>query len=252
VLRATFAPHVELSRDFLGLLEAALGASLSAYLFSWQSNVEVEEEIAAGHTRLAQRQGATRAELSRTRKDVLAGMVAADLVLYFVVLATASTLYPAGHRDVRSAAAAAQALTPLAGPAAALLFAAGIAGVGCLAVPVMTAGAAYDLLQTFGVKGTLNARARDAKLFYATIAAFTAAAVGFNFLGLNPMKALVLAGVVQGFSTPVLLALIVSMTSSRNIMGARVNGLGTRLLGWATTALATAASVALVVSWAIG
>ena len=139
------------------------------------------------------------------------------------LLATGSTLHPAGKREIETAAQAAEALRPLAGDAAGILFALGIIAVGFLAVPVMTAGAAYDLVQSFGWKHSLHARFHQAKGFYLTIIAVTVIAVSLNFLGFNPMKALVWSGIVQGFSTPPLLLLIMLMTNNRRIMGKRVN-----------------------------
>jgi Mn2+/Fe2+ NRAMP family transporter len=139
----------------------------------------------------------------------------------------------------------------LAGDAAGLLFLLGVIGVGFLAVPVMTTGAAYDLAQVFGWKHSLHAKPREAKAFYVAITAFTLIGVAMNFLGFNPMQALVWAGVIQGFSTPPLLMMIVLMTSSRQIMGDKVNSLGMNILGWITTVAIFAASAGLVVSWFI-
>jgi Mn2+/Fe2+ NRAMP family transporter len=230
---------------------AVIGTSLSAYLYTWQSNEEVEEEIAAGRTRLPQRVGATDEELQHSRRDVAAGMFFSNLIMYFIILATGSTLYAAGEHDISSAAQAAQALRPLAGDAAGILFALGVIGVGFLAVPVMTAGAAYDLAQTVGWKHGLHARPGQAKQFYAAITVFTLLGVAVNFLGLNPMHFLVWSGVVQGFSTPPLMLLIMLMTNNRRVMGERVNGRAINVLGWVTTAAIFAATVGLVVTWIV-
>lgn len=251
VLAGTFIPTIQFNTEFLAILVAVIGTSLSAYLYTWQSNEEVEEEIAQGRTKLSQRVGASDKELKHTQRDVLAGMFFSNLIMYFIILATASTLYPAGENDIQSAAQAAQALRPLAGDAAGILFAVGIVGVGFLAVPVMTTGAAYDLAQTLGWKHGLHARPREAKKFYAAIALFTFIGVGMNFLGFNPMHFLVWSGVVQGFSTPPLMLLIMLMTNNRRIMGDRVNGRGINVLGWATTASIFAASIGLVITWIV-
>jgi Mn2+/Fe2+ NRAMP family transporter len=167
------------------------------------------------------------------------------------MLSTASTLYSAGRHDISSAADAAEALKPLAGGAAGGLFALGVIAVGFLAVPVLTAAAAYSVCQSFGWKHGLHVRPSEAKGFYAFIALFTAIAMGMNFFGLNPMKALVVAGIVQGFSTPPLLLLIMLMTSNRSIMGDAVNGRGINILGWATTIAIFGASAGLVYSWIV-
>jgi Mn2+/Fe2+ NRAMP family transporter len=249
VLRGTLVPTIRFDSDFLSLLVAIIGTTLSAYLYTWQSNEEVEEEIAQGRTTLEEREGATSRELRETRRDVLWGMAFSNLIMYFIILCTGSTLYPAGQHEIETAAQAADALRPLAGDAAGVLFAAGIIAVGFLAVPVMTTGAAYDLVQSLGWHHSLHAKFHEAKGFYLTIAGVTAVAIGLNFLGLNPMKALVWSGVVQGFSTPPLLLLIMVMTNRPAIMGDRVNSRGMNLLGWITTAAIFLASIGLVATW---
>jgi NRAMP (natural resistance-associated macrophage protein)-like metal ion transporter len=251
VLRGTFIPTIEFNRDFLTMMVAVIGTTLSAYIYSWQSNEEVEEEIAAGRTRLFQRRGATEAELASTQRDILIGMIFSNVVMYFIILSTAATLHKAGITEVQSAAEAAQALRPLVGDWAGLLFLLGVIGVGFLAVPVMTTGAAYDVAQVFGWRHSLHAKPHEAKKFYAAIIGFTLIGVAMNFLGFNPMKALVWAGVVQGFSTPPLLLLIMLMTNNRTIMGDKVNGRAINILGWITTAAIFAASAGLVASWFI-
>lgn len=249
VVAGTLIPTLRFDREFLTLLVAVIGTTLSAYLYTWQSNEEVEEEIEHGHTELAQRRGATRAELRRSQRDILVGTGFSNVIMYFVILATASTLFRAGHHQIDSAAAAAAALTPLAGRAAGLLFALGIVAVGFLAVPVMTAGASYDLCQTLGWKHGLYARFHEARRFYAIIIAFTALGVALNLIGINPMRALVVAAVIQGFSTPPLLLIIMLATNRREVMGDRVNGRALNLAGWATTALTFTATVCLVITW---
>jgi len=251
VLVGTFVPHIQFSESFVSLLVAVIGTTLSAYLYTWQSNQEVEEEIAKGRRRLSDRVGATEQELSETRRDVFIGMTFSNLVMYFIILSTGATLYAAGQHEVSTAAQAAEALRPLAGRAASLLFAAGVVAVGFLAVPVMTTGAAYDLCQVLGWKHGLHAHPRDAKAFYAVIAGFTALAMALNFVGINPMKALVWAGIVQGFSTPPLMLLIMLLTGNRDIMGDRVNSRGLAILGWATTCAIFAATIGLVVTWIV-
>ncbi|TJW87540.1 MAG: divalent metal cation transporter, partial [Mesorhizobium sp.] len=157
VLWGTLVPKIQFSREFLSILVAIIGTTLSAYLYTWQSNEEVEEEIAEGRTTLKKRKGATDGELRRSRRDILIGMIFSNLIMYFIILSTGSTLYEAGEHDVETAAQAAEALKPLAGAAAGVLFAAGVIGVGFLAVPVMTTGAAYDLAQAVGWEHSLHA-----------------------------------------------------------------------------------------------
>ncbi|SFH69614.1 divalent metal cation transporter [Bradyrhizobium sp. Gha] len=249
VLRGTLVPHIQFSREFLSILVAVIGTTLSAYLYTWQSNVEVEELIAAGRIDPRARRAGMGSELAQSRRDILMGMAFSNVIMYFIILSTGATLHQAGHTDISTAAEAAEALRPLAGNAAATLFSIGIIAVGFLAVPVMTTGAAYDFCQTLGWKSSLNARPADAGRFYLSIAGFTAAAVLLNFLGFNPMKALVYSGIVQGFSTPPLMLLILLMTSDRRLMGDEVNSPGMKALGWITVTAIFAATIGLVASW---
>jgi Mn2+/Fe2+ NRAMP family transporter len=228
---------------------ACIGTSLSAYVYTWQSNQEVEEQIDEGKETARQRRGASRGELARTRRDVMTGMIFANIILYFIILSTATTLHPQGITQIDSAAQAAQALEPLAGAGAKWLFALGVVGVGFLAVPVMTTGAAYDLVQGIGKDGTLHHKVSEAKLFYAVILVVTVIAAGLNFLGFNPMRALVISGIVQGFSVPPLLLMMMLMTTDRGMMGERRNGRLLNVVGWATTAATFAATACLVASW---
>jgi NRAMP (natural resistance-associated macrophage protein)-like metal ion transporter len=245
VIRGTFIPTIEFNKEFFAMLVAVIGTTLSAYLYSWQSNQDVEEDIAQGRRRLSDRMGTTQAELRHSRNDVASGMFFSNIVMYFIILSTASTLFKAGKSDINTAAEAAQALRPLAGDAAGLLFAAGVIGVGFLAVPVMTIGAAFDLCQSFGWKHGLHAQPGEARRFYAAIVVFTLLAIGLNFFGINPMKALIFAGIVQGVSTPFLMLLVMLITDNSRIMGRWTNTRLMNLLGWLTTAAMFAAMAGL-------
>jgi len=249
VLRGTFVPTFHFSREFLSILVAIIGTTLSAYLYTWQSNVEVEEKIAKGQERLSERRGASERELRESRKDIVIGMLFSNIIMFFIMLSTGATLHRAGDTQIETAAQAAEALRPIAGEAAGLLFATGIIAVGFLAVPIMTTGAAYDICNVMGWNGTLHGRPKEAKAFYGLIVGFTLLAVALNALGFNPMKALVYSGIVQGFSTPPLLLLIMLMTSKRAIMGDKVNSPAMNVLAWVTLGAIFAATLALVVTW---
>ena len=254
VLRGSFVPTIHFDAAFLSLLVAVVGTTLSPYLYIWAASQQVEEEVAMGRRRLGQRRGATDGELKYAALDVNTGMIFSNLITYFIILCAASTLYRAGgeSRTIQTAAEAAAALRPLAGNAATLLFAAGIVGVGFLAIPVMTTGAAYALADTFDWRQGLDAPARRAPAFYAAIVIATLLAMTMNFLHINAMKALIIAAVIQGFVAPPLLIMIMLITRNRAIMGNRVNSGGIAALGWITTAAVSGAAVALVWTWARG
>jgi NRAMP (natural resistance-associated macrophage protein)-like metal ion transporter len=249
VIRGTLVPTIHLNKEFLSILVAVIGTTLSAYLYSWQSNQDVEEDISMGRRRLVDRIGTSEAELRHSARDVGFGMFFASVVMYFIMLSTAATLFQSGQNHLNTAAEAAQALRPVAGNLAGVLFAAGVIGVGFLAVPIMTTGAAFDVCQTFGWKHGLHYRPAEANRFNIAIAIFTVIAMCLNFFGINPMKALVWAGIVQGFSTPFLMLLVMLITTNPRIMGRWVNSARMTVLGWITTAVMFMAGLALVFMW---
>jgi NRAMP (natural resistance-associated macrophage protein)-like metal ion transporter len=251
VIRGSLIPTFHWNREYLSILVAVMGATLSGYLFTWQSNQDVEEDISMGRRRLVDRIGTTKGELRYAAHDIAFGMFFSNLVMYFIILSTAATLFKAGHTDINTAADAAQALRPFAGKAAGVLFAIGVIAVGFLAVPVMTTGAAYDLCQTFGWKHGLHAKLHEARGFYASITVVTLIAMAMNFFGINPMKALVWAGIVQGFSSPFLMLTVMLITNNRLIMGRWVNRRTINVFGWVTTAAMFAAVISLVVMWIV-
>jgi Mn2+/Fe2+ NRAMP family transporter len=248
---AIIYPRMKFDRESLSILVAMVGTALSAYLFTWQSNEEVEEKIAAGQVRLRDRRGTTKAHLQKTLLDVIFGMFFSAVVMYAIIIATAATLHASGERNVDTAADAAKALMPVAGHAAGLLFTLGIVGVGFLAIPVMTTGAAYDVCQSLDRRNGLHLSLSEGKTFYFTIAGVMGAAAAMNFFGFNPMKALVFAGIVQGFSTPPLMLLMMLMTNRRRVMGDKTNSLLLNIVGWTTTAIMFAVSLALVWTWLV-
>lgn len=249
ILKGTFVPAIHLDKNFLEIIVAVIGSSLSAYLYTWQSNQEVEEDISMGRRRLADRVGTTPQELRHSAHDIAIGMFVSALVMYAIILSTGATLFTSGRTEISTAAEAAQALRPLAGRFAELLFAIGVVGVGFLAVPVMTAGAAYDMCQTFGWRHGLHTPPTKAPGFYLTIGVVTLTALGMNFLGINPIRALVWAGVVQGLSTPLLMLAMMRISNDHRIMGRWVNTRLMNFLGWLTTAAIFAASAGLVIAW---
>ena len=249
VLRGTFIPRIRFDARSISMLVAIVGTTLSAYLYSWQSNEEVEEDISLGRRRLTDRMGSTKEELRHSRRDVALGMIFASLITYFIMLSTAATLFKTGKHDINTAAEAAQALAPIAGKLSAGLFALGVFSVGFLAVPIMTTGAAYDVCQAFGWKHGLHYPPGEVKKFSISIALFTGLAVALNFIGINPMKALVFSSIVQGVSTPFLMLVIMLITTNRKIMGRWINTRPLNVLGWLTTAAMFAASLALLITF---
>jgi NRAMP (natural resistance-associated macrophage protein)-like metal ion transporter len=249
VLRGTLLPTFRLDGPFLALLVALLGTTISPYLFFWQASQEVEEEVVLGRTQLRQRRGASDAELRWARWDVGLGMFFSNLVMYFIILATAATLHRVGRTDIGDAAEAAEALRPLAGEAATVLMALGLIGTGLLAVPVLTASAAYACCEALGWRGSLAAQPERAQRFYGLIAGSTVAGLLLNFLGFDPVRALFWVAVVNGVLAPPLLVVILVMANNPAVMGTRVNGRLANVLGGLTALLMFAAAAGLFLTW---
>jgi len=249
VLKATFIPTLSFDPTFLATLVAIMGTTISPYLFFWQADQEVEEEISFGRATRVQRRGATNAELKYAAWDVGIGMLLSNAVMYFIILATAATLFNSGQHNIQSATEAAQALEPLAGNAASILLAFGLIGSGLLAVPILTGSSAYAVTGALGGRHGLDQKWQRAKLFYGVIIVSTLVAVLINFIGINPIRALFLAAVINGFLAPPLLVVIMLVANNRQIMGDRVNGRWSNFLGWTTTMVMFVAAVALVLTW---
>jgi NRAMP (natural resistance-associated macrophage protein)-like metal ion transporter len=252
VLAGTLIPTIRLDPAFIGILVAILGTTISPYLFFWQASQEVEEEISIGRRRLGQRQGASGFELKYALWDTIAGMVFSEVVAYFIILATGATLFVAGKTNITSATDAAEALRPLAGDAAAILLAIGLIGAGVLAVPVLTGSAAYGVSEAFRWKSGLDSKPGRAPQFYAVIIAATLVGMALNFLGINPITALVLSAVLNGLLAGPLLVLVMLVSNDRRVLGERVNGRLLNVVGWVTTGVMGLAAVGLIVTTILG
>jgi NRAMP (natural resistance-associated macrophage protein)-like metal ion transporter len=251
VLRGTLIPTFSLDARFMTTLVAILGTTISPYLFFWQASQEVEEEISMGRRTLKARQGATDRELTYAGLDVTTGMFFSNVVMYFIMLATAATLFQGGHRDIQSATEAAQALRPLAGDGAYVLLALGLIGAGFLGVPVLTGSSAYAMAEALGWRYGLDEKPRRAKLFYGMIIVPTLIGMLINFIGINPIRALFWTAVINGFLAPPMLVVIMLIANNRTIMGERTNGLWANIVGWATTAVMWAAAIGLILTWGV-
>jgi Mn2+/Fe2+ NRAMP family transporter len=182
------------------------------------------------------------------RTDVISGIFFSNLVMWCIIITTASTLYTNGAYNIDSAPQAAQALRPVAGNLAYALFAAGIIGTGLLAVPVLAGSAAYAVAETFRLREGLYLKLRQAHGFYAVIAVSTLVGAALNLLGLNPIQALYFTAVINGVVAPPLLIMIMLISRNGKIMGDKVNGRLSNALGWLVTIVMTLAAVALLLA----
>jgi len=251
-LRGTLVPTIALDRDYILNLVAILGTTISPYLFFWQASQEIEEEIGEGKTTLRERQGVTPVELKWMRTDVTFGMWFSNLGMWFIMVTAAATLFRHGITNIDSAPKAAEALRPIAGDFAYLLFAVGIVGTGFLAVPILAGSAAYAIAETFKLREGLYLKLRQAPGFYAIIAFSTFLGFAMNLIGINPIQALYYAAVLNGIVAPPLLLIIMLIANDRKIMKDQVNGRVSNALGWISTLAMTLAAAALLVSLATG
>ena len=234
-IRATLIPNFAFDRAHAMALVAVLGTTISPYLFFWQAGQEVEEQHRRHVKPLCVSPRRARGELARIRTDTLIGMGFSHLTALFIVIATAATLNAHGITNVESSAQAAEALRPIAGDFAFALFAIGIIGTGMLAVPILAGSAAYAVSETFGWVEGLNRKPREAKAFYATIAVATIAGLTLNYIGIDPIKALYWAAIVNGVLAAPLMVVMMMIAINRKIMGRLAVRGGLAFGGWLAT-----------------
>ena len=251
-LQNTLIPTFHFDKAYLLNLVAILGTTITPYLFFWQASEEVEEEINEGKMTETQRKGVSKIELKWMRTDVASGSFLSNIVFWFIVVTTASTLNQNGITNIDSASRAAEALRPLAGDFAYILFAVGIIGTGMLAVPILAGSAAYAVAETFKLREGLFLKLRQAPVFYGVIAFATLIGAAIDLIGINPILALYYAAVLNGLIAPLLLLMIMLISNNRKIMQNNTNGRTSNILGWTTTIVMGAAAVALLFSLGLG
>jgi NRAMP (natural resistance-associated macrophage protein)-like metal ion transporter len=242
ILAATFLPRLSWNRDFMLMLVAIFGTTISPYMFFWQASLESEERklraskansgtASAVVKRLANR------DTFRIRLDTTAGMLMSNVIGFFIIVTTGATLHAHGTTQIGTAAQAAEALRPLAGPLAFFLFSLGIIGTGLLAVPVLAGSAAYAVAETFGWEGSLEMPARSAPGFYLIVAAATIAGLVAALTPLDPIRMLFWSAVVNGIvAVPLMVAMMV-VVASYKIMGKFAAPRPLMIGGWCATAL---------------
>lgn len=245
----TLIPHFQWSKGSLLLITAILGTTISPYLFFWQTSQEVEEQILQGKTTLKERQSMTSpADVKSMRIDVWSGMLLSNMVMFFIVAACGGILFPHGITEITSAAQAAEALRPFAGNATYFLFAIGIIGTGLLAIPVLAGSSSYAIAESLGWREGLYRGLNQAYAFYGIIIISMLVGLGLNFIGLDPIKALIYSAVANGLVAPFILFFIVKISSNKHVMGHWVNRRLTTSIGWLTTLIMAVAGIAAIIS----
>ncbi len=248
---STLIPNISFSKEYIMNIVALLGTTISPYLFFWQADEEVEEEIEEhkikeiGEITMPI---VSDSDVHRMRVDTAAGMFFSNMITFFIIVATASTLGAHGVTNINTATDAAKALLPLAGHFAYFLFALGIIGVGLMAIPVLAGSAAYAVSETFNMKAGLNKTFTQAKGFYLIIAVATLMGLLINLFNIPPFLMLYYTAILNGIIAPILLFLIMRISNNKNILGGRTNSRTSNVLGWIITIFMSLAAIALLVS----
>jgi len=255
-LRHAVIPSFTFSKSTIILITAILGTTISPYLFFWQTSQEVEEQILSGKVTgdssptgpPLRYTGTTPQEVRDMRVDVWSGMLISNVVMFFIIVTCAATLFSHGITSITSAAQAAEALRPLAGNAAYLLFAIGIIGTGILSVPILAGAVSYSISESFNWKEGLYRKLKEAYAFYGVLVLAMVVGFAVNLLGIDPIKALIYSAVANGLIAPIVLFLIVRLSANEKVMGTWKNRRGITIVGWVVTAVMAVASVATIVS----
>jgi Mn2+/Fe2+ NRAMP family transporter len=227
ILKKTFIPTIEFNKEFISILVAILGTTISPYLFFWQTTMEVEE-LKQKKTKII-----INKELIKDMKlDVNIGMFFSNLVMFFIILTTGTVLFNEGIQKIETVEQAASALKPIAGNLAYLLFAFGVIGTGLLAIPVLSGSISYIISETFGWKQGLDKKYYEAKPFYFVIFISLVLGLSMNYLGISPIKALIYSAILYGLTAPVLIVIILHISNNTKIMGKFTNGIRSNILGF--------------------
>jgi NRAMP (natural resistance-associated macrophage protein)-like metal ion transporter len=249
-LRHTFIPSFQFSKDYITTFIAVLGTTISPYLFFWQASQEVEElELNAEEGPLKDAPEQAPKQLQRIRIDTYVGMGFSSIVAFFIMLTAAATLHANGQTDIQSASQAAEALRPVAGPFAFVLFSAGIIGTGLLSVPVLAGSAAYAVGEALRIPTGLEQKPLEAKGFYAVIAVATLIGLGIEFTPIDPVKALYWSAVINGVIAPPIMLVLMLMATNPRIMKRFTLSRRLRLGGWFATLIMTLATAGLFLTW---
>lgn len=251
IIYSTLIPQISFSKEYFLNVVAILGTTISPYLFFWQADEEVEEEIEE-HKIVSMGRGkphVTGKDIKQLRLDTIAGMFFSNLVMFFIIVTAASTLFTHGIKNIETAEQAAFALKPFAGNFAFIVFTAGIIGTGLLAVPILAGSASYALSEAFGWKAGLGKRFSQAPAFYGVIAISTILGLLTGFLPIKPFQMLYYAAVLNGLCAPILLILIMKISNNNKIMGKRTNPKISNIMGWGGVVVMSAASLFLIISF---
>jgi NRAMP (natural resistance-associated macrophage protein)-like metal ion transporter len=241
VFISTIIPHVEMNKDFIEMLVAILGTTISPYLFFWQATMEAEDVEHQKKQVIVDKR-----VLQNMTADVNTGMFASNLVMLFIILTTGVVLYNSGFRQIDTVEQAAKALAPLAGKFSYICFALGVIGTGLLAIPVLTGSLSYIIAESFGWQEGLDKKFNEARAFYIVIILSLAIGLLINILGISPMQALIYTAILYGITSPVMIAVILHIGNNKKIMNNFTNSRLSNILGGITFIIMSVATILLL------
>jgi NRAMP (natural resistance-associated macrophage protein)-like metal ion transporter len=241
VLVSTFIPHIELNKNFIEMIVAILGTTISPYLFFWQATMEAED---VEHQK--KQVMVNKRVLQNMTADVNSGMLASNIVMLFIILTTGVVLFNSGIRQIDTVDQAAKALEPLAGKLSYICFALGVVGTGFLAIPVLTGSLSYILAESFGWEEGLDKKFGQARPFYIVIILSLVIGLFINVLGISPMKALIYTAILYGVTSPVMIAVILHIGNNKKIMSNFTNSVFSNILGGITLIVMSVATILLL------
>ncbi len=241
ILKDTFIPKISFNKNFIQILVAILGTTISPYLFFWQATMEAEDV-----KKQKQQLVVNKSSIHKMVLDVDMGMLFSNIVMFFIILTAGTVLYKAGIHEITSVEQAAKALEPIAGSLSYLLFAIGVIGTGFLAIPVLSGSISYILSETFHWNGSLDKKYHEAKPFYLVIIISLLLGLAINYSGIDPVQALIYTAILYGISSPVLIAVILHMGNNKKLMGKHTNGTWSNFFGVLALLLMAASAILLL------
>ena len=262
VLKGTFIPTLKFNKEFIEIIVAILGTTISPYLFFWQVSMEAEDVQKSRQLIIARRQICKKTEagaetkkkenrfmgllIKRMEADVIVGMFLSVMVMFFIILTAGTVLFTNGITQIDTVEQAAKALEPIAGKFSYLLFAIGVIGTGLIAIPVLSGSLSYIISETFGWKGNLDKKFNQAKPFYIVIIISLIVGLLINEIGISPIKALLYTAILYGLTSPVLIGILLHIANNKKIMKSHTNGKLSNVLGFITLIVMTAAAITLI------
>lgn len=241
VLRHTFVPTVHFNKEYISILVAILGTTISPYLFFWQATMEAED---VQHQK--KKQVLSKGVMKKMGLDIDIGMLFSCVVMFFITLTAGTVLYNGGIHQIDTVEQAAQALKPIAGRLSYLLFAIGVIGTGLLAIPVLSGALSYIVSDTFGWESNLDKKYHEAKPFYLVMVVSMIVGCCINYTGISPIQALIYTAILYGITSPVMIAIILHIANNKEVMGEFTNNRRANILGFTTLIIVTAAAFALL------